>query len=293
MPSTPPAATASPYLHTDPTDRRSNLFFAASGYTSKTKKRLLPFWRGILKASPLKRGQKREAKDTFTTEINKDSDSLILQRGTSLCTSFWKTILCAGSEVFTVEVFRLLVQSLPYRCSGNLWMCCHQRQSSHLKRSLYHSALMGCTSLQVTQEWNQNISNAIPSSTCLLVFFHHFSESTHLHEEMRRGKKKPVFCTLSFTVFNQLLQDLSQKVTPCTLKEERQLCAVQESKHSLKTEARSTLQTFASTAMSATNGMEHDLWLCLQRPLQYSYRSKTVTWLAVTLFFPQIKTSLE
>lgn len=171
-----------------------------------------------------------------------------------------ENILCAGSEVFTIEVLRSLVQGLPYRCSGNFWMFCHQKQPSRLKRSPHPSALMGCTSLQVKQEGKQSISNAAPPQH-LFTFFPTTFQNQHTY--MKRGGGgggKPVFCTLSFTVFNQLIQALPQKVIPHTLKEKRQLCAARrQSKHSLKIEARSTLQIFDSTAMSVTNLMEHNL----------------------------------
>lgn len=172
-------------------------------------------------------------------------------------------------------------------------MFSHQRQSSHLKRSPYHSALMGRTSLQVTHKWNQNISNAIPSSGCLFGFFPPLIGAYIPTGKEEEEERKLVFCTSSFTVFNQHLQNLSPKVIPCTLKEERQFCTVQEYKHRLKIEARPTLQILASTAMSVTNLMDHDLQLCLQRPLQYSYRSKTVTWLIVTLLFSPKKNKLR
>lgn len=102
-------------------------------------------------------------------------------------------MLCAGSEVSTVDVLRLLVQGLPYRCSGNFWMFCHQKRSSHLKRSPHPSVVMGCTSLQVNQEGKQSISNAVPHSTCLLVFFCRLPESTYLHEKRKRGAKSQYF----------------------------------------------------------------------------------------------------
>lgn len=110
-------------------------------------------------------------------------------------------MLCAGSEVSTIDVLRWLVQGVPYRCSGNFWMFCHQKQSSHLKRSPHPSAVMSCTSLQVNQEGKQSISNAVPHSTCLLVFSVIF-QNQHTYMKRGRGGGKPVFCTLSFTVFN-------------------------------------------------------------------------------------------
>lgn len=155
------------------------------------------------------------------------------------------------------------------------------RESSHLKRSPCHSALMGCTSLQVTQEGNQNIANAIPYSSCLLVFSHHFSEPAYLNE---KGSQYFALYHLQFSTNSNPTKSLP-KSYPLYIKWGKTFCAVKESKHGLKIQARPTLQVFASTAMSVTNLMEHDLWLCLQRPLQYSYRSKTVTWLIVTLFF--------
>lgn len=190
------------------------------------------------------------------------------------------TLFCTRSEVSAIEGFRLLVQNLSYRCSSDLWMFCHQKQTSHLKRSPYHSALMGCPSLQVTQEWNKKYvicNSLLHMFTC---FFPTISELTYLHE--KRGKNKPIFCTSSFTVFNQLLQNPSQKVMPCTLKDS----SVQRKNLSRvsKFEARSMSQIFAAQLCQSqiSRSMTSD-YARLQRPLQYSYRNKTVTVLIVTL----------
>lgn len=116
-----------------------------------------------------------------------------------------------------------------------------------------------------------------PSLFVFLGFFPTFRADISTRKEGGEVKN-PVLCSLLFTVFNQLLQNLSQDIIPCILKEEGQLCAVQESKHSLHTGARSTLQIFASTAVF-TAVLGHDLWLRLQRPLQYGYSGKIMMWL--------------
>lgn len=120
----------------------------------------------IFKGSPLKRGQKREAKDTFTAELNKDSGVLhqplyLLLGGSNLCAS-------AGG--FTLNFSALYYRVCPagaLETSG----CSAVKDSLGLKRSPYHTSLMGCTSFQVPHEQYQNISNAIPFFTCFLRFF--------------------------------------------------------------------------------------------------------------------------
>lgn len=71
---------------------------------------------------------------------------------------------------------------------------------------------------------------------------------------MKRGGGGIKANILPFIIYSfqptQILRNLCQKVIPCPLNEERQLCAVPESKHGLKIQARPMLQISASTATS-------------------------------------------
>lgn len=120
----------------------------------------------VFKGSPGKRGQKREAKDAFTTELNKDSTAL----HQPLHLFLGGNNLCASSGGFTLNFSALYYRVCPtgaLETSG----CFVIKVSLGLKRSPYYTSLMGCTSFQVTHESYQNISNAIPFFTCFLSFF--------------------------------------------------------------------------------------------------------------------------
>lgn len=64
MLSTPPAATASPYLHTDPTDlgQKEELIFCTEQIYLKDKEEIAAILKEILKGKPFKEGPKERSK---------------------------------------------------------------------------------------------------------------------------------------------------------------------------------------------------------------------------------------
>lgn len=118
-------------------------------------------------------------------------------------------------------MFRSLLQSLPYRCSGDFWMFCHQSCSEKIPLITHH--WWAVRAFKSPMSDIKIFQMQFPSLLVFLVVFHHFSELTYLHEKRGRRQKENIFCTSLFTVFNWLLQNLSQDVIPCTLKEEEQL----------------------------------------------------------------------
>lgn len=120
----------------------------------------------IFQGSPLKRGQKRKAKDTFTAELHKNCVALdqplhVFLEGNNLCVS------SGGFTLNFSDLYYRVCLTGALETSG----CFAIKDSLVLRRSPYHTSLMGCTSFQVTHERYQNISNAIPFFTCFLSCF--------------------------------------------------------------------------------------------------------------------------
>lgn len=120
----------------------------------------------IFKGSLLKRGQKERSKGHLYTRAEQRLPGSVL----ALASLFGSNNLCASSGGFTLKFSALYYRVCP---PGALETCgCSAiKDTLGLKRSPYHTSLMGCTSFQVTHEQYQNISSAIPFFTSFLRFF--------------------------------------------------------------------------------------------------------------------------
>lgn len=162
VPCLPHHQRAQPHLHSDPTDpgqqQQPLLQWVDAPQTQSDSCHL--------RGKPFKEGTKERSKGHLYTRAEQRLHGSVR----ALASLFGSNNLCASSGGFTLKFSALYYRVCP---PGALETCgCSAiKDSPGLKRSPYHTSLMGCTSFQVTHEQYQSISSAIPFFICFLRFF--------------------------------------------------------------------------------------------------------------------------